>query len=104
MIITTNANSDLENNNLNKYINENNKISESFNDNYVCDCDINNNYINYTERCDKKNLFRKTLSKNPNSEIAKKIKDKGYIDSLDFMKVVNEDNNINKKIILTKII
>ena len=97
MIITTNVNSDLENNNLNKYINENNKISESFNDNYVCDCDINNNYINYTERCDKKNLFRKTLSKNPNSEIAKKIKDKGYIDSLDFMKVVNEDNNINKK-------
>ena len=52
-------------------------------------------------KTNKKIILRKKIK---NSEIKKKIENKGYLDSTDFMNVVNEDNNLkkNKKEIFDK--
>lgn len=52
-------------------------------------------------KTNKKIILRKKLK---NCEIKKKIENKGYLDSTDFMNVVNEDNNLkkNKKEIIDK--
>jgi hypothetical protein len=52
-------------------------------------------------KTNKKIILRKKLK---NYEIKKKIENKGYLDSTDFMNVVNEDNNLkkNKKEIIDK--
>ena len=47
-----------------------------------------------TEKIMKKNLFT-----NENSELTDKIKNKGYLDSNDFMKIITEENNKKEKII-----